>query len=199
MRIIVFRAGQIDRAPAGESRCADPDHGVVVRAAEIFGVRLPLGSVKRARPGRYVSNDRHTVQSFIDANDSPSSIIEHRDCWYHIGDLARVDGKRHVFIVGRKKDLIIRGGFNVYPADVEGVLLEHPAISQVAVVGVPDPVYGEEVKAFVTKSPGPSLDAADVVTWARNDMAAHKYPRLVEFREVLPLGPTGKVLKRMLA
>ena len=167
-----------------------------------WGVRLKIvdgagGEVPAGEVGELLVRGHCVMKGYYKDPKATAEVI--RDGWYHTGDLARMDEKGHVFIVGRKKDLIIRGGFNVYPADVEGVLLEHPAISQVAVVGVPDPVYGEEVKAFVTRRPGSSLDAADVVSWARNEMAAHKYPRLVEFRESLPLGPTGKVLKRMLA
>ncbi len=166
-----------------------------------WGVRLKIvdgagGEVPAGEVGELLVRGHCVMKGYYKDPRATAEVI--RDGWYHTGDLARMDENGHVFIVGRKKDLIIRGGFNVYPADVEGVLLEHPAISQVAVVGVPDPVYGEEVKAFVTTRPGSSLDAADLVSWARNEMAAHKYPRLVEFRKVLPLGPTGKVLKRML-
>ena len=166
-----------------------------------WGVRLKIvdgtgGEVPAGEVGELLVRGHCVMKGYYKDPEATAEVI--RDGWYHTGDLARVDGHGHVFIVGRKKELIIRGGFNVYPAEVEGVLLGHPAISQAAVVGVPDPVYGEEVKAFVTTRPGSSLDAAGVVNWARNEMAAHKYPRLVEFRETLPLGPTGKVLKRML-
>lgn len=166
-----------------------------------WGVRLKIvgaagGEVATGEVGELLVRGHCVMKGYYKDPKATAEVI--RDGWYHTGDLARMDRDGHVFIVGRKKELIIRGGFNVYPAEVEGVLLEHPMISQAAVVGVPDPVYGEEVKAFVTTRPGSSLEAADVVSWARNEMAAHKYPRLVEFRETPPLGPTGKVLKRML-
>ena len=166
-----------------------------------WGVRLKIvdetdGDVPAGEVGELLVRGHCVMKGYYKDPKATAEVI--RDGWYHTGDLARMDENGHVFIVGRKKELVIRGGFNVYPAEVEGVLLEHPMISQAAVVGVPDPVYGEEVKAFVTTRPGSSLDAAEVVSWARNELAAHKYPRLVEIRETLPLGPTGKVLKRML-
>ena len=166
-----------------------------------WGVRLKIvdgagGEVPEGEVGELLVRGHCVMKGYYKDPKATAEVI--RDGWYHTGDLARMDRDGHVFIVGRKKELIIRGGFNVYPAEVEGVLLEHPMISQAAVVGVPDPVYGEEVKAFVTTRPGSSLDAAEVVSWARSELAAHKYPRLVEIRETLPLGPTGKVLKRML-
>lgn len=166
-----------------------------------WGVRLKIvdetgGDVPAGEVGELLVRGHCVMKGYYKDPKATAEAI--RDGWYHSGDLARMDGDGHVFIVGRKKELIIRGGFNVYPAEVEGVLLEHPMISQAAVVGVPDSVYGEEVKAFITTRPGSSLDAAEVVSWARNELAAHKYPRLVEIRETLPLGPTGKVLKRML-
>ena len=166
-----------------------------------WGVRLKIvdgagGEVPTGEVGELLVRGHCVMKGYYKDPEATAEVI--RDGWYHTGDLARMDVEGHVFIVGRKKELIIRGGFNVYPAEVEGVLLAHPAISQAAVFGVPDPVYGEEVKAIVTTRPGSSLDADDVVSWARKEMAAHKYPRLVEFREALPLGPTGKVLKRML-
>ena len=165
--------------------------GVRLKIVDGAGDEVPAGEV-----GELLVRGHCVMKGYYKDPKATAEAI--RDGWYHTGDLARMDREGHVFIVGRKKELIIRGGFNVYPAEVEGVLLEHPAISQAAVVGVSDPMYGEEVKAFVTTRPGLSLDASEVVNWARNELGAHKYPRLVEIRETLPLGPTGKVLKRML-
>jgi long-chain acyl-CoA synthetase len=119
-----------------------------------------------------------------------------RDGWYHTGDLARIDEDGYVFIVGRLKELIIRGGFNVYPAEVEAVLMTHPAVGMAAVVGVPHETHGEEIMAVVSPRHGMTVDPAGLRDWAREQMAAYKYPRIVEVRDHLPLGPTGKVQKR---
>ncbi len=94
--------------------------------------------------------------------------------------------------------MIIRGGFNVYPRELEEVLLTHPEVSLAAVVGVPHPSHGEEVKAFVVRTPGAAFTEADLVAWCRQNMAACKYPRIVEFRDSLPMTATGKILKREL-
>jgi long-chain acyl-CoA synthetase len=95
--------------------------------------------------------------------------------------------------------MIIRGGFNVYPRELEEVLLTHPDVSLAAVVGVPHPSHGEEVKAFVVRAPGAALTEAELITWCKRNMAAYKYPRIVEFRDSLPMTATGKILKRELA
>jgi long-chain acyl-CoA synthetase len=101
-------------------------------------------------------------------------------------------------IVDRKKDLIIRGGYNVYPREVEEVLHGHPAVAQAAVVGVPHRRLGEDVKAVVTLKPGATATPEEIVAWAEDRLAAYKRPRVVEIRDSLPLGPTGKVLKSAL-
>ncbi len=121
-----------------------------------------------------------------------------RDGWLHTGDIARRDADGYLYIVDRKKDLIIRGGYNVYPREIEEVLMTHPAVSLAAVIGVPHTRHGEEVKAVVIREPGTELDEAELVAWCRTRMAGHKYPRLVEFRDVLPRNATGKILKRAL-
>ena len=121
-----------------------------------------------------------------------------RNGWMHTGDIGVIDADGYLAIVDRKKDIILRSGMNIYPREVEDVLMTHPAISLAAVVGVPDERRGEEVKAIVVLKPGASLSAEALIEWSRDQMAAHKYPRLVEFRDALPLGPTGKVLKRAL-
>jgi Acyl-CoA synthetases (AMP-forming)/AMP-acid ligases II len=100
--------------------------------------------------------------------------------------------------VDRIKDLVIRGGLNVYPREIEEVLMGHPAVSLVAVIGVPDEALGEEVKAFVIRKPGATITAEELIAWSRETMAAFKYPRVVEFRDALPMTATGKVLKREL-
>jgi long-chain acyl-CoA synthetase len=119
--------------------------------------------------------------------------------WFRSGDLARVDEDGAYFIVDRKKELIIRGGYNVYPREIEEVLYEHPAVREAAVVGVPHPELGEEVGAAVALKPGAEVDEAGVRDFVKAQLAAYKYPRHVWFVDELPKGPTGKILKRAIA
>jgi long-chain acyl-CoA synthetase len=122
-----------------------------------------------------------------------------RDGWFRSGDLARRDEDGQYYIVDRAKDMIIRGGFNVYPREVEEVLLTHEAVSLVAVVGVPHDQHGEEVKAYVIRADGAEITEDELVEWAKEQMASYKYPRIVEFRDDLPMTATGKILKRELS
>ncbi len=121
-----------------------------------------------------------------------------RDGWFHTGDMGRRDADGNHYVVDRLKDMVIRGGFNVYPREIEEVLMTHPAVALVAVVGVPHDVHGEEVKAFVLPKPGIPVEAEGVVSWCRERMAAYKYPRIVELVDSLPMTATGKILKREL-
>ncbi|MEV0643232.1 hypothetical protein AB0I77_51785 [Streptomyces sp. NPDC050619] len=122
-----------------------------------------------------------------------------KDGWFRSGDLARKDEDGFYYIVDRSKDLIIRGGFNVYPREVEEVLMEHPAVSLVAVIGVPHDSHGQEVKAVVVKKAGSGTSEEELAAWAKERLAAYKYPRVVQFVDALPLTPTGKIMKRELA
>jgi long-chain acyl-CoA synthetase len=119
-----------------------------------------------------------------------------RGGWFHSGDMARVDEDGYFFIVDRKKDLIIRGGYNVYPREVEEILYEHPKIREAAVIGVPHDEWGEEIGAAVVLHEGEELDPDEVSTYVKERIAAYKYPRIVWFLDDLPKGPTGKILKR---
>ncbi|HEV3475039.1 MAG TPA: long-chain-fatty-acid--CoA ligase [Actinomycetota bacterium] len=116
--------------------------------------------------------------------------------WLHTGDLGYLDEDGYLFVTDRKKDLIIRGGFNVYPRDVEDLLLEHPGVAEVAVVGRPDPEMGEEVVAFVVKSPGQDPTAEELLAFAGDRLAKYKRPKEVRFVSDLPKSPIGKVLKK---
>jgi long-chain acyl-CoA synthetase len=122
-----------------------------------------------------------------------------RDGWFRSGDLARKDEDGYYYIVDRSKDMIIRGGFNVYPREVEEVLMTHEAVSLAAVIGVPHESHGEEVKAFVILNAGAEVTAEELVAWGKDQMASYKYPRTVEIVEALPMTATGKILKRELS
>ncbi len=120
-----------------------------------------------------------------------------RDGWFRSGDLARKDADGFYYIVDRSKDMIIRGGYNVYPRELEEVLMTHPAVSLVAVIGVPHESHGEEIKAVVVKEKDhDDVTESDVLEWAKEQFAAYNNPRIVEFREELPMTATGKILKR---
>ncbi|MFH9569834.1 long-chain fatty acid--CoA ligase [Streptomyces sp. NPDC017230] len=120
------------------------------------------------------------------------------DGWFRTGDLGTKDDEGFLSIVDRKKDIIIRGGYNVYPREVEEVLMRHPGIAQVAVIGLPDELHGEEVCAVVVPAPDSTPGAAEVTEWSKQHLGKYKYPRRVEFADALPLGPSMKVLKREL-
>ena len=122
-----------------------------------------------------------------------------RDGWFRSGDLARKDADGYYYIVDRSKDMIIRGGFNVYPRELEEVLMQHPAVSMVAVIGVPHESHGEEIKAVVIKTPGDPTTEDELLAWGKEQFAGYKYPRVVQFVDALPLTSTGKVIKRELA
>ncbi|MCW2679867.1 MAG: long-chain-fatty-acid--CoA ligase [Frankiales bacterium] len=118
--------------------------------------------------------------------------------WFHTGDLAYMDKDGYFFIVDRKKDLVIRGGYNVYPREIEEVLFEHPAVAEAAVIGKKDEKLGEEVLAFVALKPGASAEPEEIIAFAKERLAAYKYPREVRIVDELPKGATGKILKKEL-
>ncbi|MFG3104044.1 long-chain fatty acid--CoA ligase [Streptomyces sp. NPDC048182] len=120
------------------------------------------------------------------------------DGWFRTGDLGTKDDEGFLRIVDRKKDIVIRGGYNVYPREVEEVLTRHPGIAQAAVIGLPDELHGEEVCAVVVPAEGARLDPAEVAAWSKEHLGKHKYPRRIEITDALPLGPSMKVLKREL-
>ncbi|MEW6275733.1 MAG: long-chain fatty acid--CoA ligase [Bacillota bacterium] len=118
--------------------------------------------------------------------------------WFHTGDLGKKDEDGYIYIVDRKKDMLICGGYNVYPREVEEVLYTHPAVLEAAVLGVPDPIKGEIPKAFIVLKPDAVTDETEIITYCKERLAAYKAPRAVEFRKELPKNPTGKILKREL-
>jgi len=122
-----------------------------------------------------------------------------RDGWFRSGDLGKRDKDGFYYIVDRAKDMIIRGGFNVYPREIEEVLMTHEAVSLAAVIGVPHPSHGEEVKAFVILREGAAVTEEELVAWGKEQMAAYKYPRIVAIVDSLPMTATGKLLKRALS
>jgi long-chain acyl-CoA synthetase len=121
-----------------------------------------------------------------------------RDGWLYTGDIARMDEDGYFYIEDRKKDMIIAGGYNIYPREVEEVLAGHPAVLEVAVAGIPDPRRGETVIAWIVKKPGDPIAEQEIIDWSKEHLARYKYPRIIEFRDQLPRTSVGKVLKREL-
>lgn len=138
----------------------------------------------------------NVMKGYYNKPDATAASI--KDGWFRTGDVATCDQDGYYFIVDRKKDMIIRGGFNVYPREIEEVLYAHPDITEAAVLGVPHERHGEEVKAVLAIKAGASLDEAAVIEYCKTKLAAYKYPRIVEFLDALPKGATGKILKRVL-
>ncbi|MGN6334193.1 MAG: long-chain-fatty-acid--CoA ligase [Motilibacteraceae bacterium] len=146
--------------------------------------------------GEIVIRGHNVFAGYLDNPEATAEAVV--DGWFRTGDIGRKDDEGFISIVDRKKDLIIRGGFNVYPREVEEVLMRHPAVAQVAVIGVPDPERGEEVCAVVVPHEGADVTEEEMVAWSREQLGRHKYPRRVEVVRTLPMGPSHKVLKREL-
>ena len=167
----------------------------------VFGVEIRCvdehdAAVQAGERGEVVVRGPNVMKGYYDRPEATAEAK--RGGWFHTGDIGQFDADGYLAIVDRKKDMILRGGFNVYPREVEEVLMTHPAVALSAVVGVADERLGEEVKAYVVLRPGAAVTAEELIGWSRDQMAAFKYPRYVEFRSALPISPTGKVLKREL-
>ena len=146
--------------------------------------------------GEIVIRGHNVMKGYFNRPEATAEVM--RSGWFHSGDMGYVDDDGYFFIVDRKKELIIRGGFNVYPREIEEVLFAHPAVAAAAVIGVPDERLGEEVKAVVQLKAGVSATADELIDYCKERVAAYKYPRSVQFVDQLPMGPTGKILKREL-
>jgi long-chain acyl-CoA synthetase len=167
-----------------------PIDGVDMQVWDDDGNEVPQGEV-----GEIVIRGHNVMKGYWERREATEEAID-EDGWFRTGDMAKVDEDGYFFIVDRKKDLIIRGGYNVYPREIEEVLYEHPAIQEAAVVGVPDESLGEEVGAAVVLKQGESVDADEIKSYVKEQVAAYKYPRKIWFEDDLPKGPTGKILKR---
>jgi long-chain acyl-CoA synthetase len=147
--------------------------------------------------GEIAIRGHNIMKGYYNRPDATAEVM--RDGWFRTGDLARRDEDGFYYIVDRAKDMIIRGGFNVYPREVEEVLMTHEDVSLAAVVGVPNESHGEEIKAYVILNDGATVTGEDLVAWSKEQMAAYKYPRSVQVVDSLPMTATGKILKRELS
>lgn len=168
--------------PGTDARIVDSESGTAP---------LPVGKL-----GELVIRGPQVMQGYWHLPDETASAL--RNGWLYTGDLAVMDEEGYFFIMDRKKDMVIVGGYNVYPREVDEVLLEHPDVLEGVSVGIPDGVRGEALKAYIVPRPGVELTKADIVGWCRQRLASYKVPRLVEFREELPKTIVGKVLRRAL-
>jgi long-chain acyl-CoA synthetase len=166
-----------------------PIEDVEMRVVDENDEPVPQGEV-----GEIVIRGHNIMKGYWQRPDATEEAM--RGGWFHSGDMARVDEEGYFYIVDRKKDLIIRGGYNVYPREVEEVLFEHPKIREAAVVGIPHDEWGEEIGAAVVLNEGEELAPEEVSAYVKERIAAYKYPRVVWFIDELPKGPTGKILKR---
>jgi long-chain acyl-CoA synthetase len=167
----------------------------------IWGVEMKLidndwKTIEGEGPGEIAIRGHNVMKGYHNRPEATAEVM--RDGWFRTGDIATRDADGYYAIVDRVKDMIIRGGFNVYPRELEEVLITHPDVSLVAVVGVAHDSHGEEVKAYVIRTPGATITEDELISWCRDNMAAYKYPRIIEFRDALPMTATGKILKREL-
>lgn len=168
-----------------------PVPGVEMRLVDGDGSEVP-GDADSI--GEIAIKGHNVMKGYYKRPEATDEVLQ--DGWFRTGDLGRKDADGWYYIVDRAKDMIIRGGFNVYPREIEELLMEHPAVSLVAVVGVPHTTHGEEIKAVVVRKAGVEVSEEELVGWGKERLAAYKYPRVVEFVEALPMTSTGKILKR---
>jgi long-chain acyl-CoA synthetase len=168
--------------------------GVPVRGVEMKLVDDDGKDVDEGEVGEIAIRGENVMKGYWGRDDATKEAIP--DGWFLSGDMAKQDEDGYFFIVDRKKDLIIRGGYNVYPREVEEALYEHEGVAEVAVIGIPDDSLGEEVGAAVALKDGSDADEEELQAFAKERLAAYKYPRAVWIVDELPKGPTGKILRR---
>ncbi|MFS4491363.1 long-chain-fatty-acid--CoA ligase [Maribacter sp. 2308TA10-17] len=168
-----------------------PVWGVQVKLVDETGENVPVGE-----KGELLYKGHNVMKGYYKNPEATAKTI--KNGWLHSGDIAVKDEDGFYFIVDRTKDMIIRGGLNVYPREVEEVMMKHPAVSMAAVIGVPDMKMGEEIKAFIVLNEGQTATEEDLTEYTKANIAAYKYPRIIEITDTLPMSATGKILKKEL-
>jgi long-chain acyl-CoA synthetase len=162
-----------------------------VRVVNEHDKDMPVGEV-----GEIIIRGKNVMKGYYNKPKETAEVM--RNGWLHTGDMGKYDSDGYLYVVDRKKDLIITGGYNIYPAEVENVLYKHPAVAMATVIGVPDEIKGEIAKAYIVLKEGQTATEKEIIDFCRERIAKYKAPRAVEFREALPTTPTGKILKRQL-
>ena len=183
-----------DHDPNGNQRmrsCGRAMGGIELRIVDADGNDLPVGEV-----GEIIVKTKQNMKGYWNLPEETAKAI--RGEWFHTGDAGYLDADGYLYIHDRVKDMIVSGGENVYPAEVESALFGHPAIADVAVIGVPDDKWGEAVKAIVVRKPGQDVTPEEIIAFARERIAGYKVPKSIDFADVLPRNPSGKILKREL-
>jgi acyl-CoA synthetase (AMP-forming)/AMP-acid ligase II len=181
----------------------DPSHprklfscGVAQKGVELRIVGTDGTDARTGEVGEIAVRSPQVMKGYWQLSDATAKSI--RDGWFFTGDAGYLDEQGYLYIHDRVKDMIVSGGENIYPAEIENALFQHPAVADVAVIGVPDERWGESVKAFIVRKPGASLSPGELIAFARERIAGYKVPRSVDFIDALPRNPTGKILKREL-
>jgi long-chain acyl-CoA synthetase len=184
-----------DHDPDGNQRMRGigiPLPGVRVRVADEEGNALPPGAI-----GEIMVASEANMIGYFNRPEATAETID-ADGWLRTGDAGWMDEDGYFYLADRIKDMIITGGENVYPAEVENALYSHPQVGDVAVIGVPDPKWGEAVKAIIVPAGDRLPEPAELIAWARERIAAYKVPKSIDFRDQLPRNPSGKILRRLL-
>ncbi len=186
--VVTFNHLNIGRKPGS---IGTPVWGVSVKLVDTEGVEVPVGE-----KGELLYRGHNVMKSYYKKPKETAETIQNG--WLHSGDIAIKDADGFYYIVDRTKDMIIRGGLNVYPREIEEVMIKHEAVSLVAVIGIPHEEMGEEVKAFVVLKEGAAVSDEVLIAWTKERIASYKYPRHIEFLAALPMSATGKILKKEL-
>jgi long-chain acyl-CoA synthetase len=177
--------------PSKPGTVGQPIMGVQVKCVDENDVEVPRGE-----RGEIIIRGPNVMKGYYKRPEATAEAF--RDGWFHSGDIGVMDEQGYLSIVDRTKDMILRGGYNIYPRELEEVIMTHPAVSLAAVIGVPCDKFGEDVKAYIVLRSGFALTEEEFIGWCKEQFAMYKYPRFVEFRDELPVGGTGKILKRAL-
>jgi len=171
--------------------CGKPAPGHAIKVVDGDGKEVSTGEV-----GEILIKAPNVMKGYWNKPDATRGAI--KDRWFHTGDAGFFDEEGYLYIHDRVKDMIVSGGENIYPAEVENALFGHPGVADAAVIGVPDPKWGEAVKAIVVRKEGANPDPSEIIAWARERIAGYKLPKSVDFVETIPRNPSGKVLRREL-
>jgi long-chain acyl-CoA synthetase len=190
--------GLSETSPTATFNQLDTGQKVGSIGKEIWGVQVKIfdeegKEVAQGERGEICIKGHNIMKGYWRKPEATAEAI--KDGWFHSGDIGYVDDEGFFFIVDRKKEMIIRGGFNVYPREIEEVIYQFPAVAEAAVIGQPDDKFGEEVHAVVAAKPGMTIDVDELTAFIKERVAAYKYPRTIQVWPELPKGPTGKIMK----